>query len=206
MLIDLRTICHKYNFVPKGIIHVGAHKAEELAVYKELGIKNILFIEANPELCEWMKQNITDPNVKILNYAVSNKDNEVVKFNISNNGESSSLLELKEHLVEHPNIHYINSIEVTTKKLDTIFELEGLNIEDYDMMNLDIQGAELNALKGFIYHLDFIDYLYTEVNEAELYENCALLPEMDQFLAFFDLKRKETHMTRHRWGDAFYGK
>jgi len=71
-------------------------------------------------------------------------------------------------------------------------------------MNLDIQGAELKALKGSTLILPHIKSIYTEVNTKELYENCAMLHELDSYLESFGFTRVETSMTEHGWGDAFY--
>jgi hypothetical protein len=53
-------------------------------------------------------------------------------------------------------------------------------------------------------HLNNIDYIYTEINEKYLYEDCALVNEIDNYLSLFNFKRVETSMTPHGWGDAFY--
>jgi hypothetical protein len=54
------------------------------------------------------------------------------------------------------------------------------------------------------YLLKNVDYLYLEVNIKELYENCCLLPEIDNFLKEFGFEQKEISMTQYGWGDAFY--
>ena len=45
----------------KGILHVGAHEAEEIDDYTNVGIKNIIWIEALPE----KKEIILKKNIKI---------------------------------------------------------------------------------------------------------------------------------------------
>jgi len=77
------------------------------------------------------------------------------------------------------------------------------NIE-FNFLNFDIQGAELKALKGMEEYLDNLDYLYTEVNKNYVYENCALVNELDEYLNKFGLVRVETNWTDYEWGDAFY--
>jgi hypothetical protein len=52
--------------------------------------------------------------------------------------------------------------------------------------------------------LPHIKAIYAEVNEKMLYEGAVLLPELDEYLAFFNFKRVITNMTRHGWGDALY--
>ena len=52
--------------------------------------------------------------------------------------------------------------------------------------------------------LKHIDYIYTEVNEAELYKGCMILPEFDRLLAEKGFVSRETKMYPEQWGDAFY--
>lgn len=218
MLISLKTLCQKYKFIPKGIIHVGAHQAEELSIYDSLGIKNVIWIEGNPDLYSVLQTKIntskkhlfglykTKPFKKhlALNYLVSDQDGKEYEFKITNNGESSSILELDQHLKYHPHIHVVDRKILSSKKLDTIIKDHNIHTADYDFLNLDIQGAELLALKGFSKNLSKFKYIYTEVNEDSVYKDCPLITEIDDFLAAFKFKRVETQMTEFKWGDAFY--
>lgn len=203
MLIDLRELCNKYKFIPNGIVHVGAHKAEEFGVYNSLGVENVVWVEANPKLIEEIKSKIPT-NQKILNYLVSDVDDKEYTFYITNNGESSSLLELEKHKIHHPHIYVTETNILKSKTLDSIIEIENLDIRKFNFLNLDIQGAELMALKGFSKNLSNFKYVYTEINTNNIYKNCALLDEMDSFLLEFGFERKETKITEYEWGDGFY--
>ena len=200
MLIPLNYIVNKYNIKFKGILHVGAHECEELKEYeKYLPRDKILWVEAMPHKVNDNKMNF--PNLLIENAVVSDNE-EVVKFNISNNGQSSSILELGLHKVFHPQVHYVNSFTVNTKLLKNI--LPKYDIE-FNFLNFDIQGAELKALKGMGDYLNKVDYLYTEVNCDYVYKDCALINELDEYLSKFNLKRVETNWFGNcKWGDAFY--
>jgi hypothetical protein len=61
----------------------------------------------------------------------------------------------------------------------------------FNFINLDIQGAVINALRGMEEYLQNIDYIYAK--------DCALLNEIDDYLKNFGFVRKEL-------GDAFYVK
>jgi hypothetical protein len=67
---------------------------------------------------------------------------------------------------------------------------------------MDLQGAELLALRGATETLRSVRFVYTEVNVDELYAGCAQLDEIDEQLVGF--VRMETALTPHGWGDAFY--
>jgi FkbM family methyltransferase len=200
MLIPLQLLVEKYNINFKGILHVGAHECEELKDYELYIDRNkILWIEALPNKVELCKQLF--PGVLIENAIVSDEIKNI-RFNVSNNGQSSSILDFGLHEVFHPHVKYVSSFELETKILKDIickYDIE------YNFLNFDIQGAELKALKGMTEYLNKVDYLYTEVNSDYVYKDCALITELDAFLLQYGLHRVETQWCENfRWGDAFY--
>jgi len=199
MLIPLQQLVNKYNIIFKGILHVGAHECEELNEYeKYLSRNKILWIEAIPHKVNECKQRY--PNLLIENAIVSDVV-ENVQFKISNNGQSSSMLDFGLHSQYHPHVHYVSEFDGTTTLLKDI--LPKYNIQ-YNFLNFDIQGAELKALKGMEEYLNNVDYLYTEVNSDYVYKECALISELDEYLLKFSLHRVETKWTHFKWGDSFY--
>jgi len=205
MLIDLTQLCKQYSFTPSGIIHIGAHLGEESSKYQELGITNVVWVEANPVICEKLKTNVAHlHDNKVINSLISEVDGQTIPFYITNNGESSSLLQLDKHKIHHPHIHVTEEIKLETSTFKTICEKNNIDMSKYDFLNLDVQGAELLVLKGFGDELNNIEYIYTEVNQAHLYAGCALIDELDTYLKNYNFKRIVTRMTEYEWGDAFY--
>jgi FkbM family methyltransferase len=199
MLIPLTELVKKYNISFQGILHVGAHECEEINDYEQyISRDKILWVEALPNKVQLCRDRY--PGINIENAIVSDTVEEVT-FNISNNGQSSSILEFGLHSQYHPQVHYIQSFQTTTILLKDI--LSKYNIQ-YNFLNFDIQGAELKALKGMEDYLTQVDYLYTEVNSDYVYKNCALITELDEYLKIFGLIRVETKWTDCKWGDAFY--
>lgn len=205
MLMSLKKLCNDYGFVPKGVLHIGAHQAEELPMYTSLGIEKIIWIEASPEIFKTLEPITSQfPKQKAYNYLISNIDGKEYEFYITNNGQSSSLLELEKHKTFHPEVHVTNTVVLKSKRCDTLIADNKINMLDYNFLNLDIQGAELLALQGLENNLKFIDYVYTEVNTGEVYKNCARVYEIDEFLKKHGFERVEIAMTDWEWGDAFY--
>jgi FkbM family methyltransferase len=200
MLIDLHHLVKKYKINFRGILHVGAHECEELKAYEQyISRDKILWIEGLEDKVVLNKKNY---NNLLIEHAVVSDVEEMVKFNRSNNGQSSSILDFGIHSIKHPQVWYIDSYEVKTTLLKNI--LPKYNI-DYNFLNLDIQGVELKALKGMEEYLNNVDYIYTEVNEDYVYKNCALITEIDDYLKKFNLYRVETVWCGdNKWGDAFY--
>jgi FkbM family methyltransferase len=207
MLIDIKTLIEKYDLDIKGVIHCGAHNAEEFPMYKSIGVKNIVWVEANPEKSEFCKEYLKNEKDSIvINEAVNDIDGEKIEFNITNNGESSSILKLKNHKNYYPQIDVVKKIEVSTKRLDTIFSENNLSIDKYNFLNLDLQGVELRAIKSLGTYIENIDYIYTEINRQELYEGCDIVDDIDSFLLEKGFIRMETAWTHANWGDALYVK
>ncbi len=200
---DIYNVLQSNKISLDGALHVGAHDCEELSFYNRLGIRNqdVIWIDAIPEKVSQCKQRGI-PNV--YNAIITDKDNDVVSFNISNNVQSSSVLEFGTHLQEHPHVHYVSKIQGKTATIDTFFNSHTLDASKYTFWNFDIQGAELMALKGASRSIQYAKAIYLEVNEKELYKGCALIDQIDAFLRNNNFKRVLTHMTQHGWGDALY--
>ena len=204
MLIEFSHLCQKYQFTPKGIIHIGAHDLEEMGQYLSRGVCKTVWVEGNPDLVARNASRVDGTNQKLLFGLVYSEDGKEVDFNITNNLQSSSILEFGKHKEYHPHVDLVESRRMTTTRVDSLFDKNGINPEEFDFVNLDIQGVELQALKGFGKYLDHIKYIYTEVNSGEVYKNNDSIEDLDSFLEGFGFTRVETEMTPFEWGDAFY--
>jgi len=206
---EVLEIISKYNIVVNGVFHIGAHECEELSFYNSMGLtnKDIIWIDALDSKIENAK-NRGIPNV--YKGVITDKDDEEVSFNVSNNNyvannnESSSVLEFGTHSNEHPYVVYVNKIAEKSITVDTFFNRNNIDGSKYNFWNFDIQGAELMALKGAVKNIQHVNILYIEVNEKELYKKCGLIHEIDAFLEEYKFKRVLTNMTCHGWGDAIY--
>lgn len=201
MLISLQDIHTKYNMQVNGVLHIGAHYGEESADYRRLKYSPVYWIEADPSSIPTLKAKVGRYGHHVVEALVSDKPGEV-KFNIANNGQSSSMLEFKTHAKEHPDVVFTGSEMINATTVDDL--LAEKVISRCNFMNLDIQGAELMALKGAEDYLQTVDYIYTEVNKKELYAGCALLHQLDTFLDDHGFERVELAMTPHGWGDALF--
>jgi FkbM family methyltransferase len=206
MLIDFRQLFPKYGIRPTGVLHVGANVGEEAPVYLELGIKKQIWIEANPIICDRLRRNVSNnPEAIVYEACIGDEAGKVVTFHVSNNGsQSSSILELGTHKEAHPEVHYVEEVKMTMQRLDHIL-IDVPNVEAYNFLNIDLQGAELLALKGMGDMLLNFQWAYLEVNQRELYKGCALVEDLDYYLGAFGFDRVETMWCGNTgWGDALY--
>jgi FkbM family methyltransferase len=208
MLIDFNNIVRKYG-KPNGILHVGANSGQEFEKYNELGINRVVWVEALPHIYEKLLKHINGhPNHIAIKACITDIDNEDVTMNESNNeAQSSSILEFGTHKNLHPEVHYVAQHKMKSIRLDTL--LDNSEIIDLghglDMINIDIQGIELRALKSLGNRIMQFNKIYVEINGEDVYKNCDKLPEMDKYLASFGYKRVIQHWFKfNTWGDGLW--
>jgi FkbM family methyltransferase len=191
----------------KGVIHIGAHEAEELAGYCDFGISKVLWVEANSLKWDLLAEKISPyPSMVLGKFAAAACSNKLATLKIANNGQSSSLLEFGSHSTSYPGIKFIDEVTVNLLAVDDWLDQLGANRESYNFVNIDIQGYELEALRGMIKQLKHVDYIYTEINTADVYKDCAHVADLDQFLSGFGFRRVTTKETEEDWGDALYSR
>lgn len=202
MVISLDKIIDTYHLNIRGVIHIGAHWGQEYTDYKRRGIKKVIFFEPVRNTFNMLKSKIPkDDNIMLFNIALGNETGKKKMFiEHANNGQSSSLLKPKGHLYQYPYIVFDGEEIVTIDKLDNIV-FERI---DYNMINIDVQGYELEVFRGAIETIKHINIIYTEVNCDEVYEGCARVEQLDLFLKDFGFERIETYWAGVTWGDALY--
>lgn len=203
MLIPVNELVKVFKVRPNGVLHIGAHLAEEAPMYESFnwqGESKIYWVESQSDLAEQISIKL-DPNIHDVKCAtVWNISGARLQFKHTNNSQSSSLLDLHKHSEKYPGITVDRSYEIITSRLDELY-----TTANFDFVALDIQGAELKALEGMGNLLENVKWIYSEVNKIELYKDCALIWNLDLFLRNKGFKRVATRWAwRSGWGDALW--
>lgn len=182
------------------VLHVGAHQGEESEFYQKLGAAKVYWVEAQAVLCEELASTL-DPSRNAVSQGVAwSRSGERMVFHVTNNSQSSSLYRLKDHVSWYPDVVEVDSYEATTIRLDELVPRV-----PYALVCLDIQGAELNALKGMGDLLDDCLVIYSEVNRSETYEGIDQVEALDAWLTKRGFSRLVTKWSPGTgWGDAVY--
>jgi DNA repair exonuclease SbcCD ATPase subunit len=140
----------------------------------------------------------------VVQAAIANH-NDTVTLHLTSLESSSSILPWKQYSEIYPNIKEIQQLTLSSRTLDTLLEELNLSPSDFNILILDIQGAELLALEGANQLLNNLDAIYTNVHYQELFEGGALAEEVNQFLSDyqFDIVAEDTPY-HPAWGEAFY--
>lgn len=200
MLLSFTGLRKKYNMNVKGIIHIGGHYGEEIDEYVRNGVQEIVIFEPLSDSFDVLCENIKDLNANIIAHQVALGPEETVAtmYVSDNEKQSSSLLKPKVHITHHPHVKFPETEEVEVKVLDDFDYIK------YNFINMDVQGYELEVLKGSKKTLENVDYVYCEVNRDEVYEGNAYVEELDEFLSQYNMERVETSWEGQIWGDALY--
>lgn len=138
--------------------------------------------EANPETYGRLTQQVADvPKIVPVNLGAW-RSTGTRTFHLN---EWVGACSLKDRPREGPayhseNAHHVDTTEVKVTRLDEWAATEG--VRSVDLVKLDIQGAELEALQGAGALLDGVRCIYTEVHYFPNYEGAPLLHELWSFL------------------------
>ena len=197
------------------LVEVGAARPDYLsisALYRTKGW-NVLSIEPNPAYGEHYK----NFGIEVLPYACGDHDEDDVDFSVVDSHgvdyrdggvtfESWSSLSIKENYGElNPNLE-IKKIKVNLRRLDTILQTHAPDVSEIDLIAIDIEGWELEALSGlnFDYYKPrvliienlFHESSYTTFMKARGYTLWRCLPPNDIYVRTEMLKPGELLMAR----------
>lgn len=163
----------------RGILHIGASTGEEAPEYHRLNLP-ILWIEADPETFEGLKVRLKRfPDQKAMNLLLSDRDAEVDFFVTDNSGLSSSVHPLTSRGRQDFKIKNVQSKRLRANRLDNI---KNIDFGVYDFWILDVQGHELQVLKGAELTLKHAKWILIEVSTVQFYENQSLFSEIHVWL------------------------
>lgn len=210
MAYDLFHVFKRLGVVPTNVILVGAWEGGEVKGFLHEGVKNVYCFEAEPSAINILNDIYgKDERVRIFEGAVSAESGQEKIFHVLNHGSSSlfvpNLGELNKIL---PDFQIKEEISVKSITLDSALreELETWNHDKLSsLIILDIQGGELDALKGAPELLEKIGWIQAEVSTKELYQGQNTLKQLDTFLRANGFSRVSTRIySNWNHGDALY--
>lgn len=185
-----------------GLIHVGAWNGREYLTEVRHRPRPLLLIEPQADAFKLLERDFSGFElVSLVNAACGSEEGEVEMYR-SSPSHSSSVLPPKDHLALFPAISFDERERVALTTLDRIMsDREPL----YHELVIDVQGYELEVLKGAKATLEAIQSVRCEVSTVELYEGGARIEDVDDYLSRIGFRRFETDlMYGGVHGDAVY--
>ena len=156
--------------VPETIVDIGSNKGQFILLIEKIFPNKIVYsfepiiemINKQKKFFKY-KKNITFHNLA-LGSSICSKE-----FLITSRMDSSSFLKVVSNTNKSKNYSVIEKRDIKVSTLDEIFLNE--KISHPILIKMDVQGYELEVLKGAKNLLKKTDYLLLEVSENEMYQN-----------------------------------
>lgn len=142
----------------------------------------IVSIEPLPDVAETLRRNLRDvAKHEVIETALGNSDGSVMFRRASNGGQSSSILPfLADSSGLSNGVREIEQLDVRLSKLDTVFQDRELSGKV--CLKMDLQGYELEALKGAQMLLSRCDHVLVETVLERSYDGEPHFVELLKFL------------------------
>jgi len=188
--IELEDLVKDLKF--QTVFDIGSNKGQFILLVEKLFAidKDIYSFEPIKEILEKQKKFFSNKkNISFFNFALGEKSSKKILY-IAKRKDSSSFLKINniikntDHLVEEKR-------EIEIKSLDEF--MKNRNLTKPILVKIDVQGYELEVLKGSRNFLKQIKYIIIEVSENEIYTGQALANNIIKYLNDMNFKPiKET--------------
>lgn len=194
------------DFLPNDaiILEAGAHKGTDTIKLAKLFPYGIIHaFEPVPFLFQELKKNCRAyENIFCYQYALSNTiGTQTMYVTYGTLSATSSLFKPQDILQEHSDITY-HTITVATITIDAWASQHKINRIDF--MWLDMQGGELDALKGAINILKTTHAILVEVNLTQRYAGIPRYQEIKEWLEIRNFSVYLEHMHHATWGNVLF--
>ena len=178
------------------IVELGSRDLLDAIKMQKYYNAKVYAFECNPDcLNVCYKNHNNNKNIFLIESAVSINDGfetfypfDLSKYN--NMGASSMLkIDFTKRNINDPDYNRPNpqkEIKVPSVRLDTFMEKTNLN--KIDLLCMDLQGYELNALKSLGERLNDVNYIITETCINSTYTNGATFNDINNYLTKYNFK------------------
>ncbi|MFC1635037.1 FkbM family methyltransferase [Planctomycetota bacterium] len=194
------------------IFDVGAYIGEVTRTYREIFPQAKLYcFEPFPGSFRELEKQSVDPLAKLYQVAISDQIGKTT-LNVNADLSCNSIFPRPQNEPAYYSAHAqnVDQIEVDTTTIDSFCKRE--NIERIDILKLDVEGAEIKALRGAHNTLSnhAVTLIYTEIMFIPHYEGGCLFHELAGLLKqygytlfnLYNLKRAKNGQLR--WGNAIF--
>jgi len=190
-------------------VHIGAHEAQEAEAYSQFSLEPVFWVEAIPDLARRAAINLEGfPMQTVTQGALWSEAGLQLKFNVSSNDAgSSSFYDFHLHSASYPNVENTSILELETETLCGVLNSHFPQGHPFGYLVLDVQGAELEVLRGAGEALGSFTGVMTEVSIRELYKGAPLFEELTSWFRGQDFQLISCDISSETgWGDALFVK
>ncbi len=190
------------------ILDCGANAGQMATGFRHLYPRAEIFcFEPVKAVFEQLRGRACEMRIHPVHKAVGDRDGKA-KINLTASAEANSLLGFQEGNPCAQWTKIIGSEEIEICTLDRWCEENGIAAERVDLVKLDVQGAELQALYGARKLLEKARMVLVEVSFVPMYKDSPLFGDVDAFMLECGYTRRALYPSDQprNWGDALYVK
>ena len=177
--IELLPLIYKIKKI-NTLIDIGSNKGQFILLCLKFFPKiKIYSFEPIKEILERQKNFFKFKKMNTFNFGIGNK-NKNLNFFITKRKDSSSFLTFNASNHYNSDYSFIEKRSIKIRKLDQI--LKNKNLIRPILIKIDVQGYELEVLKGAKQILSKTDYLLVEVSKNRMYNKQAVEKDVINFL------------------------
>lgn len=184
--LELLELIKNDGFTPEHIFDVGANVGTwtllAKAIFSNAEIHAFEPLDVHVE--KFSKNMIRLNKVNLHTFCLGSENTDAI-LNVSSFTDSSSLLAATPLEYEQFNIQKAAEAKVIVKRIDSLISAGTLPLPD--LIKLDVQGYELEVLKGLGNYLNKINYLIIEVSFKEYYYGQPLFLDIANYLAKYNI-------------------
>ncbi|MCA9666702.1 MAG: FkbM family methyltransferase [Myxococcales bacterium] len=174
--MSMRDILDTFGIPAHGIVYAGAHRGEHVDAFVAAGFTSILAVEPNPEL----HAHLAALPVIVVPAALGERDGSADYY--AARGEQSL-----RNAIYPPHFAGVSFVKSRVPCV-TLEQLLAEQPGRYNALYMNVQGAELAALRGAGERLADFDIVACEVNFVARYEDAALYPAVAAYLVEHGLR------------------
>ena len=203
--VELESIIKGINSSPETIIDIGSNKGQFVMLIEQLFPNKIIhsFEPLVDPLTIQKKFFNYKKNIFFYNFALGSH-RSIKEFFITNRMDSSSFFKVDTDKIKNDIFKIQDQKNIQIKTLDEV--MDDKQILEPILIKIDVQGFELEVLKGAEKILAKTNYLILEVSETEIYQNQPLSSEIITFLEDRNFKiLNQTSKTKNNLSNSLQG-
>lgn len=181
-IFSRENVAKHYNI--STVLDVGANGGQYGQRLRESGYTGrVISFEPIPDVFAGLQHRASaDPLWSCHNCALGHEQGTAEIHIAGNSAESSSLLDMEQaHLDAAPTSAYIDKQNISIKRLDDVYP-EYVGANENVWLKLDVQGFEMNVLRGGMQSLAKVKVVEVELSLVPLYKDGPLICDMISFL------------------------
>ncbi len=204
-VFDMERLCKQFGIRAEGVLHLGAHDGAEAGIYQRCGFRRVIWVEGYPPFFEKLLLHLKQfPGQQAFQVLISDVEGEEICFNVADHAESSTTLSPgKAYHESFPSIQFTRSEPMRARRLDLFFGEQGIELQGCNVLIVDLEGAELKALRSLGDRLAGFEWVGVEISLAENFASGPSFLALDNFLMASGFRRVET-VVDTALGNALY--